>query len=34
MNGDFFVCFYGYRILAVAVQLENVTKERPTSSIS
>ena len=25
MNGDFFVCFYGYRSLAIAAELENVT---------
>jgi hypothetical protein len=25
MNGDFFVCFYGYRSLAIAAELENAT---------
>ena len=25
MNGDFFVCFYGYRSLAIAAELENIT---------
>jgi hypothetical protein len=25
LNGDFFVCFYGYRSLAIAAELENAT---------
>jgi hypothetical protein len=25
MNGDFFVCFYGYRSIAIAAELENAT---------